>query len=93
MPVETASTSPGIWQFAEFRIRREGTVITKDTKVEEIMNITGIVTFCIQRGFSLITCSDVFPETLGKLLEIKEVHDQDSLLSDLNAYVKSLEGQ
>ncbi len=65
-------------------------MITLDTKVEEIMNVPGIVNYCIQKGVSLITCSDVFPDNLGKLLAIKNVLDPDSFINDLNDFLKSL---
>jgi len=64
-------------------------LITLDTKVEEIMNVPGIVSYCIQKGVSLITCSDVFPGTLGKLLKIKNVRDPQSFVDDLNEYLES----
>ncbi len=64
-------------------------MITLDTKVEEIMNIPGIVSYCIQKGISLITCSDVFPGSIGKLLEIKNIHDPQSFVDDLNDHLKS----
>ncbi|MGA8830506.1 MAG: hypothetical protein WB554_02770 [Desulfomonilaceae bacterium] len=51
------------------------------------MKIPGIVTFCIQKGFSLITCSDVFPDTIGKLLEIKNMADPISSIQELNDFV------
>lgn len=65
-------------------------MITLDTRVDEIMKVPGIVNYCIQKGVSLITCSDVFPDTLGKLLEIKNVHDPKSFIKDLNDYLESL---
>ena len=65
-------------------------LITLETRVEEIINVPGILNFCIQKGISLITCSDVFPDTLGKLLEIKNVRDPESIINDLNDYLKSL---
>jgi len=65
-------------------------LVTLETRVEELMNIPGIVNYCIQKGISLITCSDVFPYTLGKLLEIKNAPDPGSFVNDLNDYVKSL---
>ena len=64
-------------------------MITLDTKVEEIMNVPGIIGFCLRKGVSLITCSDVFPGTLGKLLAIKKVHDPESFVDDLNEYLES----
>ncbi|MGD9210262.1 MAG: hypothetical protein PVI90_05770 [Desulfobacteraceae bacterium] len=65
-------------------------LITLETKVEEIMDIPGIVTFCIHKGVSLITCSDVFPDSIGKLLKIKKVPDPESFVYDLNVYLKHL---
>ena len=56
------------------------------------MNVPGIVNYCIQKGVSLITCSDVFPDTLGKLLKIKNVLDPESFINDLNHYLKGLQG-
>jgi len=64
-------------------------LITLDTKVDEIVRIPGIVKYCIEKGISLITCSDVFPDTLGKLLEIKNACDPDSFVKDLNDYLES----
>lgn len=58
--------------------------------MEEITKIPGVVNFCIQKGVSLITCSDVFPDTLGKLLKIKHVLDPDSFVNELNDYLRSL---
>ena len=69
--------------------REVGGLITLETKVDEIMNVPGILSYCIRKGVSLITCSDVFPETLGKLLEIKKVPDPKSFVEDLNEYLKS----
>ncbi len=68
-------------------------MITLDTKVEEIMRIPGIVGFCIQKGVSLITCSDVFPDTIGKLLKIKNVPDPESFVNDLNVHVERISAQ
>jgi len=65
-------------------------VVTLDTKVEEIMKVPGIVGFCIQQGVSLITCSDVFPGSIGELLELKRAPDPESFVRDLNDYLESL---
>ena len=62
-------------------------MITLDTKVEEIMKIPGVIAYCIKNGVSLITCSDVFPDTLGKLLEIKKAPDPEAFVEKLNAYL------
>jgi len=63
-------------------------LVTLDTKVEEIMSVPGIVGFCLKKGVSPITCSDVFPGTLGKLLQIKNVRDPQKFVDDLNEYLQ-----
>lgn len=68
-------------------------MITLETKVEDIINIPGIVSYCIQQGVSLITCSDVFPDTLGKLLELKHVSNPQSFVDELNSHLKSSTGE
>lgn len=68
-------------------------MITLDTKVEEITSIPGIVSYCILNGVSLITCSDVFPDTIGKLLETKKVVDTEAFIRGLNVYLKNLPEQ
>ncbi len=67
-------------------------MITLDTKVEELTNIPGIVNYCILRGVSPITCSDVFPGTLGDLLEMKRVLNPEAFVNDLNNYLESNAG-
>ncbi len=61
--------------------------ITKDTQVEEIMKIKGVVSYFIEHGVSPISCSGAFPQSLGKLLSIKEVAEPDAFIEGLNAYV------
>lgn len=61
--------------------------ITKDTQVEEIMKIKGVVSYFIEHGVSPISCSGAFPQSLGKLLSLKKVADPDAFIEGLNAYV------
>jgi len=63
-------------------------MITRDTQVEDIMDIPGIIGYFIQNGVSPITCSGAFPQTLGRLLEIKKVADPDAFIDGLNAFIK-----
>ena len=63
-------------------------MITRDTQVEEIVNIPGIVSYFIQNGVSPITCSGAFPQTLGRLLEIKKVPDPEAFIDGLNNFLK-----
>ena len=63
-------------------------MITRDTQVEDIVKIPGIVSYCIQHRVSLITCSGAFHQTLGRLLEIKKVPDPDAFIEELNVFLK-----
>ena len=66
-------------------------MITRDTQVEEIVEIPGIITYFIERGVSPISCSDAFPNTLGKLLSLKKVSDPDLFIKGLNDFIKRSE--
>ena len=66
----------------------ESGMITRDTQVEQIVRIPGIVSYFIQRGVSPVTCSGAFPQTLGRLLEIKKVPDPKVFIAELNAFLK-----
>ena len=63
-------------------------MITRDTQVEEIVKIPGIISYFIQNGVSPITCSGTYSQTLGILLEIKKVPNQDVFIDALNAFLK-----
>jgi len=63
-------------------------MITKDTLVEEIVDTPGVVSYFIQNGFSPITCSGAYSQTLGRLLEIKKVSDPDAFIEGLNKFLK-----
>jgi len=63
-------------------------MITRDTQVEEIVKIPGIISYCIQNGVSPITCSGAYSQTLGRLLEIKKVPDPDAFIDGLNSFLK-----
>ena len=63
-------------------------MITRDTQVEEIVKIPGIVSYFIQNGFSPITCSGAYSQTLGRLLEIKKVPNPDAFIDGLNGFLK-----
>lgn len=62
--------------------------ITRDTQVEDVVRIPGIVSYFIRNGVSPITCSGAFPQTLGRLLEIKKVRDPDAFINGLNVFLK-----
>ena len=64
-------------------------VVTRDTQVEEIVKIKGVISYFIQQGVSPITCSGAYPQSLGKLLSIKKVADPALFIEELNTYIAS----
>jgi len=66
-------------------------MVTKDTLVEDIVNTPGVVSYFIQNGFSPVTCSGAYSQTLGRLLEIKKVSDPDAFIKGLNDFLKTRE--
>jgi hypothetical protein len=65
-------------------------MVTKDTQVEEIIKIGGVIPYFIQHGVSPISCSGAFSQTLGKLLKIKKIPDPDAFIDGLNVYISGL---
>jgi hypothetical protein len=65
-------------------------MITRDTQVEEIVKIPGIISYFIKHGVSPITCDGAFPQSIGRLLEIKKVPDPGSFINGLNVYLGEL---
>jgi hypothetical protein len=63
-------------------------MITLNTQVEDIVKIPGIVSYFIHHGVSPITCSGAFPQTIGRLLEIKKVADPQAFIDGLNAFIQ-----
>jgi hypothetical protein len=63
-------------------------MITRDTQVEEVVKIPGIVSYFIQNGVSPITCSGAYSQTLGRLLEIKKYPDPETFIEGLNKFLK-----
>ena len=62
--------------------------ITRDTPVEELLEVPGAQAFCIQHGFPLFTCSGGFTSSLGKLMDLRKVPDQEAFLAGLNAFLE-----
>lgn len=62
-------------------------MVTRDTQVEEIMQVPGVVSYFIERKVSPISCSGPYPQPLGKLLELKKVPDPDAFIAGLNAFL------
>ena len=61
--------------------------ITKETLVEDILRQYDVMQYFIKNGISPFSCSGAFPQSLGKLLEIKKVKDQDAFIEGLNRYI------
>ena len=68
-------------------------LVTKDTQVEEIVKIKGLVSYFIQHGVSPISCSCAFPRSLGNLLSIKKVADPDGFIEELNKVYRGSGGK
>lgn len=62
-------------------------MITRDTQIEDIVKVPGVVTYFIQQGVSPISCVGAFPQPLGKLLELKKVANPDAFITGLNAFL------
>ncbi|WP_419785705.1 hypothetical protein [Pseudodesulfovibrio sp.] len=64
------------------------TRITAETLVEDILDIPGVITFCIGEGFSPYQCSGSYPCSLGKLLATRNIPDPDGFIERMNAFVE-----
>lgn len=64
-------------------------MIDKDTPVEQILEDSDCVGYFIERGVSPFTCSGAFPQSLGRLLEIKRVPDPQAFIDGLNDFLKN----
>jgi hypothetical protein len=64
-------------------------MITRETQVEDLMRIPGVLVWCIQQGVSPFSCSGAFPGSFGRLLELKGVKDVDAFIGDLNAAMEA----
>jgi hypothetical protein len=62
-------------------------IITSETQVEEVMKLSGVISYFIKNGVSPISCAGAFPQSLGKLLEIKKVAEPEKFIAGLNAFV------
>lgn len=66
-------------------------MVTRDTQVEGIVKIPGVISYFIEHGVSPITCSGAYPQALGRLLEVKKVPDPEAFIEGINAFLKGLE--
>ncbi len=49
----------------------------------------GIVSWFILHGVSPFSCYGAFPDTLGRLLELKQVPDANAFIQELNDFLRS----
>ena len=66
-------------------------MITKDTPVEEFIDMPGVVAYCVKNGVSPYSCSGDYPCDLGTLLTRGKVGDPDGFIKGLNAVVAGKE--
>ncbi|HNX30528.1 MAG TPA: hypothetical protein PKM35_02905 [Holophaga sp.] len=62
-------------------------MVTRETQVEELLRTPGLIAWFIQRGVSPFSCYGAFPDTLGRLLELKRVPDPDAFIRELNVFL------
>lgn len=61
--------------------------ITKDTMVEEVFEVPGVLEYCLENRVSVFSCAGAYPQTFGSLLANKKVKDPDAFLEGLNAFL------
>jgi hypothetical protein len=67
--------------------------ITRDTPVEEILDLPGVINYCIKNGVSPFACSGAYPCGLGQLLEVRKVADPDAFIAGLNELIRQPPGK
>ena len=58
--------------------------ITREMQVEDLLRIPGSLVWCIQRGVSPFSCSGAFPDSFGRLLDLKGVQDVEAFIQRMN---------
>ncbi|EFL51469.1 hypothetical protein DesfrDRAFT_1908 [Solidesulfovibrio fructosivorans JJ]] len=59
-------------------------MITRNTPAEAILDIPGVIAYCIAKGVSPYTCSGDYTQSLGRLLELRDVADPEGFIAGLN---------
>ncbi len=59
-------------------------MITRTTAAEAILEIPGVIAYCIRHGVSPYTCHGDYAQSLGRLLELRDVPDPDGFIAGLN---------
>ncbi|MGE4555817.1 MAG: hypothetical protein AB7D07_03245 [Desulfovibrionaceae bacterium] len=65
--------------------------VTKETMVEDLVKLPGVVGYGVKSGVSLFACSGGHPMSLGRLLEIRKIADPDGFIDGLNAFLSENE--
>ena len=61
--------------------------ITKDTMVEDVFRVPGVLVYCLMNRVSIFSCAGAYPQSFGRLLEQKKVADPDAFLVGLNEFL------
>ncbi len=59
-------------------------MITRDSQMEDLMALPGLIAWCVHHGVSPFSCYGAFPGTLGRLLELKGIQDVDHFIEVMN---------
>lgn len=63
---------------------KEAAMITRNTPAEAILDIPGVIAYCIAKGITPYTCSGDYTQSLGRLLELRDVADPEGFIAGLN---------
>lgn len=61
-------------------------MIDKDTLLEDIVKLPGVIEYFIEAGISPVSCSGAFPMTVGRLLEMKKIPNPEAFLEGLRKF-------
>lgn len=61
--------------------------ITRDTMVEDVFQIPGVMEYCLMNRVSIFSCAGAYPQSFGRLLENRQVSDPEAFLEGLNAFL------
>lgn len=65
--------------------------VTKDTMVEDIFQIPGVMQYCLENRVSLFSCAGAYPQSIGSLLAKKNIQDPDGFIEGLNKFLAEKE--
>lgn len=61
--------------------------ITKETMVEDVFQVPGVMEYCLMNRVSVFSCAGAYPQSFGRLLENKKIADPDAFLEGLNEFL------